>query len=1068
MRFFSVVDREMRAAARRRATYYVRWLTALGFFILFLWLMWVMDGLTNRRAATEILQVFSGFTFFYCLVIGAVRTADCISAERRDGTLGLLYLTNLNSAEIVVGKLCSHACASAYGLLAIFPILALPLLLGGITGGEFTQTLLALLTAILASLVAGLVASVLFARQFTAVAAAMGLVTIWSGGMLGVAAIVHEYKGPPLIVEWCATASPLYALLTASGTRFFGANLFWQSFTTVTVLSLLGVLWVTWRLARSWRDQPVVAARRGGWKFWQRRPGQPSASAVQLRQRLLDVHPFYWLAGRRLVSAPFFMILTLVLVTVTVYVTVPVFQNLMRREEYAAMLGSLLGWVWTVLGLHVVVLYYAAMVGSQRLAEDKQTGALEMILCTPTTERSIARGLWRAFFRRMAFPVGAVVLLHGLFIWQCLLMCELEPPGDESLRGTTATEYFRAILWNEPIRGRLLDWEFTLMMRIVIFLLPGALWIWITLGCVGRWLGLKMKHPGFAPLVALALTFVPAILIFSIACYIAEESNLLKMPDRQLVPLVALCAFAWGFVYCASLCWWATGNLRSQFRHTVTSHFQPPSDRRWWWSVGRTLWRFSLRTAAAGAVIALLLWGYLSYQKWSAQHSWTRFQAELRQRGEATTFPLPQPAPVADAENFARIPAFERAVRARPRGTSPFAQMIALDNSYQRWTADATFPWSAQKPFTLDQFIRWFDAGKKAGATNRAAIAGVYLQILTTYQHLLRDLAAGAGRPFYQPVTNCNVETVIRADTPEGYVLERAHFLLATRASALLTVGDPAAAAQDVRTGLQLARLARQSLDARAAMRQQALLLRTLQPIWEGLHAHQWTAEDLLAFEAQLGQFTLLADHTNDVRRVVQAYLQLWSRFPDLKVSARTTPISAENGYRSHAQWRHEPDGWWYNRCRQLYAAGENAIARVNVAEGWVQFDNHWSDLEDVPLNDDADALVEQYHWGNPHPTFVAFAQAALQQARLACALERHWLANHQYPEKLTLLVPEYLPRLLDDPTTRRPMAYEVTTNGYYTLRSFGSDGNDDRKTGGSGDWLWSYPTNQPAASSGK
>jgi hypothetical protein len=42
---------------------------------------------------------------------------------------------------------------------------------------------------------------------------------------------------------------------------------------------------------------------------------------------------------------------------------------------------------------------------SQRLAEDKQTGALELILSTPTTERTISRGLWMAYGRRMLFPV---------------------------------------------------------------------------------------------------------------------------------------------------------------------------------------------------------------------------------------------------------------------------------------------------------------------------------------------------------------------------------------------------------------------------------------------------------------------------------------------------------------------------------------------------------------------------------------------------------------------------------------------------------------------------------------
>src|SRR3974377_89531 len=128
MRFLSVADRELRSAPRYKATYRTRWLTALAFFALLIWMLWIFDGLSIRRPAPQIFKAFSIVTFFYCLFLATTRTADCISVERRDGTLGLLFLTNLNSAEIVAGKLCSTALASVYGLMAIFPILGLLLL----------------------------------------------------------------------------------------------------------------------------------------------------------------------------------------------------------------------------------------------------------------------------------------------------------------------------------------------------------------------------------------------------------------------------------------------------------------------------------------------------------------------------------------------------------------------------------------------------------------------------------------------------------------------------------------------------------------------------------------------------------------------------------------------------------------------------------------------------------------------------------------------------------------------------------------------------------------------------
>src|SRR5262245_55777665 len=136
MRFLSVAERELRAAARHKATHRLRWITAALFFVFLVWLMWAFDGFRAR----QIFAVFSSITFFYCLITGTARTADCLSSERREGTLGLLFLTNLNGPEIIGGKLCSSAISAAYGLFAIFPIVAGQMLIGGITLGTFWKT----------------------------------------------------------------------------------------------------------------------------------------------------------------------------------------------------------------------------------------------------------------------------------------------------------------------------------------------------------------------------------------------------------------------------------------------------------------------------------------------------------------------------------------------------------------------------------------------------------------------------------------------------------------------------------------------------------------------------------------------------------------------------------------------------------------------------------------------------------------------------------------------------------------------------------------------------------------
>jgi ABC-type transport system involved in cytochrome c biogenesis permease component len=97
MTVLPIVERELRVAARRSSTYW------------------------------------SGLMFLYCLGHGRRSTADCLSEEKREGTLGLLFLTDLKGADIVLGKLAATSMRGFYGFLAVFPVLAIPLLLGGIT-----------------------------------------------------------------------------------------------------------------------------------------------------------------------------------------------------------------------------------------------------------------------------------------------------------------------------------------------------------------------------------------------------------------------------------------------------------------------------------------------------------------------------------------------------------------------------------------------------------------------------------------------------------------------------------------------------------------------------------------------------------------------------------------------------------------------------------------------------------------------------------------------------------------------------------------------------------------------
>src|SRR5436190_4063621 len=149
MTFLPVVTRELRVAARKPRTFWVRFFAALVATVLFFWIWMVLSQeYSSGRQGISLFSGLSGLAMAYSLFIGAT-TADSISEEKREGTLGLLFLTDLRGFDVVLGKLFATSLNSFYRLIAIFPLLAVPLVLGGVSVGEFWRMVLVLCVTLL-------------------------------------------------------------------------------------------------------------------------------------------------------------------------------------------------------------------------------------------------------------------------------------------------------------------------------------------------------------------------------------------------------------------------------------------------------------------------------------------------------------------------------------------------------------------------------------------------------------------------------------------------------------------------------------------------------------------------------------------------------------------------------------------------------------------------------------------------------------------------------------------------------------------------------------------------------
>src|SRR5213083_652756 len=123
MTFLPIVERELRATARRRGTYWNRALAALAAILIFGGALIFKAQAPPKELGKEVFDILSGLFLLSSLAAGVRYTSDCLSEEKREGTLGLLFLTDLRGYDVVLGKLAATSVLSFFAVLAILPVL---------------------------------------------------------------------------------------------------------------------------------------------------------------------------------------------------------------------------------------------------------------------------------------------------------------------------------------------------------------------------------------------------------------------------------------------------------------------------------------------------------------------------------------------------------------------------------------------------------------------------------------------------------------------------------------------------------------------------------------------------------------------------------------------------------------------------------------------------------------------------------------------------------------------------------------------------------------------------------
>ncbi len=482
---------------------------------------------------------------------------------------------------------------------------------------------------------------------------------------------------------------------------------------------------------------------------------------------------------------------------------------------------------------------------------------------------------------------------------------------------------------------------------------------------------------------------------------------------------------------------------------------------------------FSLRVARilifGFVALVTLLALVLAFENWRGKRVWLKFKKEWEAKGEKFEIAPFIPARVPDEQNFAMTPFLAPLLDYHYAGDPPQIQWRdsnGLARAKETTLSGPNWPGDIPKFGSRDEGARtdlgaWqayfrtnanFPTPPKPGRPGEDV-----LHALAKYDAVLSELREAAARP--HAVFPIHYEDNISAQVTHLGALKSLANVTRLRALAELEEGKPDEALKTIGLSVRLA----ESIKSEPLLISQLVRLAihdmTVSTVWEGLASGRWSESHLAELQRRLGAIDLLNDYGWTLRGERAFANQLvdqlragrhWQAFWDNPSFARLVP-----------------SGWMYqnqltiNRMYQQYAFEmiDAEKRRVNPQSG---------------IADKEPAELKRRH---PYRILAALlfpaltkachrfgrAQVGLDEAVIACALERYRLTHGEYPSRLNDVTPALIEKLPHDIMSGEPLRYSRPSPDTFVLYSVGWDQSDNKGTHvparkslrTAGDWVW-------------
>lgn len=507
--------------------------------------------------------------------------------------------------------------------------------------------------------------------------------------------------------------------------------------------------------------------------------------------------------------------------------------------------------------------------------------------------------------------------------------------------------------------------------------------------------------------------------------------------------------------------------------------------KRFFAKIGRFFWSWTFLKFVL-AIIALVIFFYVE-EDWRGARAWAATQAEWEAKGESFDYNKFSPPPIPDDQNLAALPLFKLEMVKNYDGRSNLAPVVlqqAMRSDLPSLDLPSTGNWMRGELPDMAKIRNWITTGYAYAFKNTKPPEDMLAQFNAVYPFLTDFLAASATRPVCRFNEDYSISPpLLRSFGPLTRQIKLSR-ILTLHAILALDHHQPDLALEDIKTNYKLASGAKHDPSFVGGLVAIGMTAINNAALYDGLAQHAWSDAQLAELERTLEPMNFLADYQFAMRSEVAqstANLDYFKRVSRSELSGLfqmwVSPVFQM--IRSTPPW---PNGWWDKNMSQLAAYHFHEMATVDPQSRLVY------PKVDLDLEHQVEREAERWDANAPWNIWFTLAssgvlnitlkyangQVWLDEARIACAIERYHLAHGVYPGSLDGLAPAYIDELPHDIMNGQPYHYQLRPDGTYLLYSVGWNQIDD---GGKvvykndnpnqidytqGDWVWPTPQLNP------